>query len=299
MITPKFRRSNRCRHSPHSQNYDGNDSDSNIFSSVNFGSSFFPPRSNTSFLNTTIDQSTIEDAIHENVNETLKVANFNLRRALGVLKLNDSYHKLEFIESFIFSSWFKSVGYVLTTLQCALCYVEPVSVMKSNTEMTESIDSINSIRVISIMELCILMFHGMPITAQIYRRETIRNVPWIWWIMTVLLLLALLSVFISLWWSSWLRFHRMIRPLFFNLYWMQGLWCFEIITMTLIRILQPLFLALCSITIFSAVVYSMFCPHSLCIHGDPAMRELYENGLPQFSSFGRTWVEMFVLQTTR
>ena len=282
------------RHSPHTQSQDYlYGSDSALFSSLHFGSSFFPPRSDTSFLDTKIDHSTIDKSIAQNAGEKLKVANFNLKRALGVLKLNDSYQKLEFIESFIFSQWFKAIGCIITALQCAFCFLEPVSVSGTYSDADTM-----SIPVVSMVELLMLLFHGLTIAAHIYRKETIRNVPWIWWVMAVLLALAVLSVSVSLGFSTCLRFHRMIRPLFFNLYWMHGLWCFEIITMTLIKIVQPFLLALLSITIFAAVVYSMFCEHSLEIHGDAGMRKL-DGKLPQFSSFGRTWVEMFVLQTTR
>ena len=284
MITPKFRARGRLRTNTSSN--ESSESSFDVFPNIKhevsdlFGSKFFPARSETTIFenyknNVDQDETKIFADIVEEPFDNQKYAQFRLKQALGLYQLNDSFQKLKFIDSFIFSYPFKIIGLILTLLQCSLALIEPVSIWWSHSNNTQQPNGYKiSLYVSSIIELCIIGFHCITIFGHFYRKNSINNVSWMWYFIAILTSFCIISVSCSLCWNEYLRFHRMIRPLFFNLYWMHGIWCLEIILMTVMAVTKPFIIALSSITIFSFVVYSMFCDNSLELHGNPKMQQL-------------------------
>eukprot|EP01083_Nonionella_stella_P213290 769438_1 len=310
MITPKFRTTKRQRSKtsvlPNTNEEALSGSSFDALATINFksdifGSRLFSSRSSTAFPiggendGTTIDECTIISAIMEHPLDVQRYANFRLKQALGLHQLNDSFNKLNFINSFIFRDYFKTFGIFITSLQCTLVFMETVSVWK----WQHSLPTSHAISVFTscIIELCVIMFHSLTIFAYFYRAHNIQSVEWIWKCIALVTFGCIISIECSMFCETYVRFHRMLRPLFFVLYWMRGLWCLEIIAITVAAIIKPFMIAIVSITIFSFVVYSMFCEEALRFNSNSDMQGL-AGQLEQFSSLSRTWVEMFVLQTT-
>ena len=286
MINPKFRTpKNRVK-------YIGDNSESDIKDI--FGPKFWRTKRNS--LSTVVDDVSNQDYNIEDIidnQQRYNYANFRLKQVLGLHELNDSFQSQSLLNSLFFSQWYRFFGLFITFLQCSLLLLEPVSVWWTPDGTHTTVK--NSVIQYSIIELCCIIFHCITLFVKIYAKTSLKDVHWILWLMVMITTFSVISVLISCFWINYVRFHRAFRPFFFTLYWKYGLWCLEIIVMTLIAIIKPFCVALLSITIFSGVVYSMFCEKALLSHRK--LRDL-AGEIPQFSSFGRTWLEMFILQTT-
>ena len=275
MINPKFRTKKRHRDSPQTAELKAESLFDDIQHNELYGSQIFESRDGIfqSMEMHTVDRASIINSFGDRIGATQhKYCQFKLKQAMGLYQLDDSFDKLEFINSFIFKRCFKLIGLVLTLFQCSLASIEPVSVWW--TLLDNSNSSSISIMASSIIELCIISFHCVSIFAYFYRNDRIYDATWIWWFIATVTLCSVISIICSIGCSGYLRFHRMLRPLFFSLYWMHGRWCLEVILLTVVSIIRPFLIALFSITIFSFVVFSMFCEQSLLLNHNEKMQSL-------------------------